>query len=441
LRKIKKIALINPTTYSDGEKHIYAMYERNISYYKPYLSPPLNLLTIASYTPSDITIRLIDENIENIDFNEEFSLVGITAMSQQAYRAYEIAGRFRKNKIPVVMGGIHASVLPDEALMHVDTVFIGEAEENWPLYLKELQSGNERNVYKSTSLFKFDSICIPRYELINYELFKKMEAFIRLMSVQATRGCPHDCNFCIVPDFYGRSLRKKPIDQVISEIQYIKNLNFNSMLLFVDDNLFVDRKYSKALLRELIPLKVNYIAQTDIQVANDEELLELAYRSGCNLMLIGFESLDSSNLSDINRNKWKMKQLQSYKENIRKIQEKGIIVFGSFIIGFDHDDASTFERTRDFVLENNISAHFTILTALPGSRLYEKFKSEKRFNRDIFWDQLSFYSLNFKHPNITNEMAEKGIVWLYDEIYNDQHAAKRYRHMMQQYKHLPARWT
>jgi radical SAM superfamily enzyme YgiQ (UPF0313 family) len=439
--KIQKIAFINPSTYACSEEHMYTMYKRNINNYKPYLAPPLNLLTIASYTPDHIQVKIIDENIEQIDFNEDYDLVGITAMTQQSSRAYQIAGEFRKRNIPVVMGGIHASVLPEEALMHVDTVFIGEAEEQWGLYLTDLQQGHEKRIYKNEHLFDLGKAKTPKYELINYELFKSREAFIRLIPVQATRGCPHDCSFCIVPDMYGKCIRKKSIPQVIQEIEYQKKLNYNSLLLFVDDNLFVDRKYIKSLMTELIPLKINYIAQTDIKVANDPELLKLAYRSGCVLMLIGFESIDSLNLGEINANQWKLKQLDSYAGSIRKIQENGIIVFGSFIVGFEHDNDQTFKNIRDFVIENRISAHFTMLTALPGSRLYKQFVALQKFQKDVFWDDLTFYSLNFKHKNLDKHAAENGIVWLYDEIYNDANSNKRYRHMLEIFKKLQPRWV
>lgn len=438
--KLRKIALINPSTVSTAESHIYAMYRRNIRNYKPYLSPPLSLLTLAAHTPEEIEIELIDENTEPVPFDHDYDLVGITAMSQQAWRAYAIAAEFRKRGIPVVMGGIHASVMPEEALQHVDTVFIGEAENTWPQFLNDLAQGNPQQIYKGEALSDLHHAKTPRYDLIRYDRLMAREDAIRLIPVQATRGCPHDCNFCIVPDFYGKCIRKKDISQVVRDIERIKELNYNSMLLFVDDNLFVDRKYIKALLREIRQLRISYIAQTDIRVAQDEELLELAYQSGCNLMLIGFESIDSENLRDLNSNNWKLKQLETYTDSIRNIQKHGIIVFGSFIVGFDHDTVNTFTKIRDFVTTNHISAHFTILTALPGSRLYTQFLNEHRFSRETFWDNLSFYSLSFNHPNLSNTEAEKGIVWLYDEVYQDEVVMQRYRHMMQHYKKLPPRW-
>jgi len=437
---LKKIALINPSTFCDSERHIYEMYNRNVKNYKPYLAPPLSLLTIASHTPPGIEITLIDENIEDINFDEKYDLVGITAMTQQAYRAYAIAVEFRKRNIPVVMGGIHASVLPDEALQHVDTVFVGESEDQWAIYLNDLENGTAKKIYRNDALFDLGNARIPKYNLVNYVAFRSKDTYIRLMPVQATRGCPHDCSFCIVPDLYGKCIRKKSISQVVKEIEHLKELHFDSLILFVDDNLFVDRRYIKTLMKELTPLKISYIAQTDISVAKDHELLELAYNSGCVLMLIGFESIDSHNLEEINNNKWKMKQLASYTSSINKIQEHGIIVFGSFIVGFENDDPKTFEKIRDFVIGNNISAHFTMLTALPGSRLYTQFKSENRFFRDVFWDDLSFYNLNFRHKALNRDYVEKGIVWLYDEVYSDENVIKRYRYMMQSFKNLPGRW-
>jgi radical SAM superfamily enzyme YgiQ (UPF0313 family) len=440
-RIIKKIALINPSTFSSSEIHMYDMYKRNKKNYKPYLASPLNLLTIASYTPSDIEIRLIDENLEKINFEEVFDLVGITAMSQQASRAYAIAAIFRKKNIPVVMGGIHASVLPEEALLHVDTVFLGEAEELWKLFLDDFRNGNEKRIYKSETLFNLEKSIIPRYDLINYTLLKSNDSHINLIPIQATRGCPHDCNFCIVSKYYGKKIRKKSVSQILKEVEYLKSNNYDSLVLFVDDNLFVDRKFSKELLKKLIPLKISYIAQTDVRVSNDDELLELAYQSGCVLMLIGFESIDRVNLCDVNTNKWKMNQLDTYRVSIKKIQEKGIIVFGAFIIGFENDSESSFEKIKNFVLDTNISAHFTILTALPGSRLYDQFKAENKFFNDVYWDDLSFYNISFKHEKISRSIAEKQIIRLYDEVYSDENTLKRYYQQIQHFKKLQPRWN
>ena len=440
-KEIKKIALINPKRplQKDNIK-IYEMFERNRERLKLWYAPPLSLLTIAALTPLDIEVKIIDEHFEEIDFNVRYDLVGITAMTQQAYRAYEIADKFNHNNTIVVMGGIHASILPYEALDHVHTVFIGEAEELWQTYLEELKSGKERRVYKNDKLFDLKKSKLPKYELINFELFNNLTSYFKFLPVQASRGCPHDCSFCVTTKFYGKKIRKKEIGQIINEIKYLKNYSKNSLLLFVDDNLFVDRIFAKSLLRELVPLKIKYIAQSDVKVAEDNELLQLAYLSGCVMIFIGFESINIKALGEINLNAWKMKQYHNYPEAIKKIQENGIVVFGAFIIGFINDSLSTYENIRDFVIQNNIPGQFTLLTPLPGCRIFEQFKAEGRLINEVFWDKCSFFDMTFKHDNISIEEAEDVIIRLHDEIFNEENSMKRNFHMLKIYKKLPQRW-
>ena len=440
-KEIKKIALINPKRplHEDNIK-TYEMFERNKERLKLWFAPPLSLLTIASLTPSNIEVKIIDEHFEEIDFNQEYDIVGITAMTQQAFRAYEIADRFNRRNTVVVMGGIHASVLPYEALNHVHTVFIGEAEELWQSYLEELKSGKERRIYKNDKLFNLKKSVLPSYELINFELFDNLTSYFKFLPVQAGRGCPHDCSFCITTKFYGKKIRTKEIDQIISEIEYLKTFSNNSLLLFVDDNLFVDRVFAKSLLRELIPLKIKYIAQSDVKVADDSELLKFAYLSGCVMIFIGFESIDMQALREINVNSWKMRQLHNYPLAIKKIQENGMVVFGAFVIGFKNDNVKTFENIKDFVIENNIPGQFTLLTPLPGSQIYDQFKAEGRLINEVFWDKCSFFDMTFKHDNLSTEEAENGIIRIHDEVFNEENSLKRNYQMIKNYKELPPRW-
>ncbi len=338
------------------------------------------------------------------------------------------------------MGGIHASVLPYEALNHVHNVFIGEAEELWQIYLEDLKSGKERKIYKNDRLFDLKKSILPRYELINFELFNNLTTYFKFLPVQASRGCPHDCSFCVTTKFYGKKIRKKEIDQIISEIKYLKKHSNNALLLFVDDNLFVDRVFAKSLLRELIPLNIKYIAQSDVKVADDSELLRLAYLSGCMMIFIGFESINIQALSEINVNGWKMRQLQNYPLAIKRIQENGIVVFGAFIIGFKNDNLSTFEQIKNFVIQNNIPGQFTLLTPLPGSQLYEQYKVAGSLINDTFWDKCSFFDMTFKHDILSKEEAENEIIAIHDEIFNEENSMKRNFHMIKIYKKLPQRW-
>jgi radical SAM superfamily enzyme YgiQ (UPF0313 family) len=416
------------------------MFQRNKERLKPWLAPPLNLLTIAALTPADIEIKVIDDHYENIDFNEKFDLVGITAMTQQAFRAYEIAAEFRKRNIPVVMGGIHASVLPEEALEHVDIVFIGEAEDTWGIFLEDFKSGQEKRTYKPQHHFDLSKAPIPKYDLLNFNAFKDSDSYFNYIPVQATRGCPHDCSFCVVTKLYGRKIRKKNIAHVVEEIEYLQRFNKDSLILFADDNLFVDKIYAKELLRALIPLKIKYFAQTDISIAGDDELMQLAYRSGCHIAFIGFESLRPDSLGEINRNKWKMKQVENYAQNIKKIQENGIVAFGAFVAGFQNDDLAVFDEIGDFAIQNNMPGQFTLATPIPGSRLYESLDTEGKLFKSVFWNECNFYNLVFRHHKISKAEAQNSLIKLYETVFNDENTLKRLMHMKNMYKKLPPRW-
>jgi radical SAM superfamily enzyme YgiQ (UPF0313 family) len=440
-KDIKKIALISPKTPLQQENPlIYNMFIRNRERLKPWLAPPLNLLTISALTPKGIEIKVIDEHFENINFNEEFDLVGITAMTQQANRAYEIASEFRKRNIPVVMGGIHASVLPQEVLEHVDTVFIGEAEETWGIFLDDFKKGQEKRIYQPQHHFDLSKAPVPKYELLNFNAFKDSDSYFNYIPIQATRGCPHDCSFCVVTKLYGSKIRKKSIEQVVEEILYLQKFNKDSLILFADDNFFVDKHYSKDLLKALIPLKIKYFAQTDISIAEDEELLQLAYQSGCHIAFIGFESLRPDSLGEINRNKWKMKQVEKYVQSIKKIQENGIVAFGAFVVGFQKDDLNVFEEIRDFVVSNNMPGQFTLATPIPGSRLYQSLLAEGKLYREAFWNECNFYNLVFKHDRMTKDEAQDSLIKLYDTVFSDENTLKRLMHMKTMYKKLPPRW-
>ncbi len=442
ITKIRKIALINPRkNLQDQNPEVYNMFERNKNTLRPWYAPPMSLLIIASHTPMDIKVIIFDEFIEEIDFNEQFDLVGITAMTQQANRAYEIADIYRKRNIPVVMGGIHATVLPEEALQHVNTVFLGESEKLWPQFLKDFEYGAEKKIYSGEGFFDLSESKVPRYELLNYSKFKENNNYFKLLPVQATRGCPHDCSFCVVSKFYGKKIRKKPVKMVIEDIKSMQDLGFDSQILFTDDNLFVDRKYVKELLTALIPLKIKYIAQSDVKLANDPELLKLAYQSGCLMVLIGFESIEANSLNQINSNNWKMKEVQNYQKAILTIQDNGIVVFGAFVIGFKNDNIITFESIKKFALENKIPGQFTLLTPLPGSRVFDELKQEGRLLNNSFWDKCSFFSMTFNHDHITKKEGEDKLIGIYDNIYSAENVMNRSYHMMQIYKKLPHRWS
>ena len=418
-----KLALINPKGASFGSKRSFIEFwkESKKLALNKYLWPRidlwagfnLGLLIVASLTPDYFDIRIIDENLEHIDFDKHYDLVGITSITQQAIQAYQIADEFRMRMrgVKVVIGGIHATVLPNEAKYHADSVIVGEAEELWPQFIKDFEKNRIQPFYRNSNPVDLTKSPIPRYDLLKPENY-------RTSWIQTTRGCPHDCEFCVASKIYGIKYRHKSVEQVIKEIEFIKKIWNNPQIRFADDNMFVDKKYSLDLLKKIIPLNIRYFAQTDVSLLNDDEFLDLLRESGCITLFIGFESLSIENLDSINIHRWKSKQFNDYPKIIKKIHSRGIGVLGAFIIGFDNDDETIFKKTADFIIENHLNmAQITILTPLPGSRLRERLLKEKRIlNRD--WSKYTFLDVNFIPKKMSPKELEEGILKIYKDIFN-----------------------
>lgn len=330
------------------------------------------LLVVASLTPNSWEIELIDENMEPLDFSKAYDLVGITAMTQQANRAYEIAGIFKERGIKTVIGGIHATVMPQEVKEHADSVVIGEAENLWPQVIGDFSQNNLQPFYCAKAETDLSKSPFPRYDLLK-------DKFYNTIWIQTTRGCPHDCEFCAATRIFGRKYRRKTIRQVIDEIRYVRDNYKKSRIAFADDNLFVDRRFSKLFLNEIIPLKIRYHAQSDVSIADDDELLELLVKSGCSFLLIGFESVSEDSLRGVDRSDWKLNRVKTYSTSIKKIQSKGIGILGAFIVGLDNDDKTIFSQLIDFVVKHNLfETQVTISTPLPGTRLRDRLEREGR---------------------------------------------------------------
>ena len=438
---LRRIGLINPRR-EVWAKHegITEVLKQSHHFIKPWYSPPLSLLTIAGLTPADIEVVLVSEDFEEIDYAAAFDLVGITAMIQNAKRAYEIADAFRAQGTYVVLGGIHPTVLPEDALRHADTVIVGEAEELWPRFLKDFKGGDPQNIYRNPTGHFVDltKAPLPRYDLLNARnSILDVKNFYNFIPVQASRGCPHACDFCLVSDIYGKKGRQKTIEQVRAEILAIKKHLPNRIIGFIDDNLFIDRRFGRELLEMLVDMKVRWATQTDISVGADSELLELIRRSGCLFLFIGFESLDTVNLGAINLNQWKLRQLANYENYARNIQEHGIMVIGAFITCLDHDDVGVFARTVDFMDRNHITGQITVATPFPGTRMYERLKNENRFlYPEPFWDRCSFYDVLFRLKRMSKEEAEEGLMEAYKQLFNEKTLLKRTAYIKEIYRKL-----
>ncbi len=438
-RRIRRICLVNPrrAIWGTTGKIAEALRECH-EHLKAFYSPPLSLLTIAALTPKEVEIDLVQEDVTPIDYDRNYDLVAITAMTQTAERAYQIAAKFKEKDTYVVLGGIHPTVLPEEALLHADTVVVGEAEELWPRFLEDFENGQARRIYRNSVGYLADLTLspVPRYDLVKGKLRDPLY-YYNLAPVQVTRGCPHSCEFCLVTDIYGKKPRKKTLAQVRAEILSIKRYLPNHLVAFADDNLLIDRRFGEELLRELKELQIRWIGQSDIAIGAEDRLLDLMFASGCLFLIVGFESLDPQNLAGMNPNNWKLRQLDYYETNVRNIQEHGIIVIGSFITGLDNDDKGVFTRIVDFMNRTSVTGQLTLATPLPGSRFFERLKKEGRFlYPEPFWDRCSFFDVIFEMKRMSRKDAEEGFIWAYKQILSEQAFKSRAKYFKEVYNRL-----
>ena len=372
----------------------------------------LSLPTIAALTPSDWDVEIFDSRTAPVDFNSEIDLVGITAFTAEIPNAYKIADGFRNRGVKVVMGGIHVSALPEETLEHADSVVVGEAEKVWEELVHDFEEGALKSLYHSDELFEMNGVAIPRRDLLDRSIYTSFN------SLQATRGCPFNCEYCAVTAFFGNKFRTRPIPDIIKEIKGFDTREF----FFLDDNITGLPGHAKELFKALIPLKRIWGGQASIKIARDEELLSLYAKSGGRYVLIGFETLSEENLRKINKS-WNSPD--AYKEAIRKIHRAGINIIGSFIFGLDEDDTTVFKRTVDFVMENNIdAAQFHILTPFPGTRLFTALEKEGRIT-DRDWSKYHTSEVIFRPKGMTADELQHGYWWAYHQTYSLKNMLKR----------------
>ncbi|MBM4322292.1 MAG: B12-binding domain-containing radical SAM protein [Deltaproteobacteria bacterium] len=363
--------------------------------------PPLSLLTLVAASPEDVEVSIIDENIEKIDFENTADLVGITVMTPQAPRAYQIADEFRKRGKQVALGGFHVSHLPAEALNHADTVIIGEGDRVWKEVIKDYQESKLKKIYKDDELVSLSEIKTPQRDLI------KGKDYLFTNTIQTTRGCPFDCEFCSVSSFFGRIYRTRPIPIVMEELRKLRQKNV--FLFLVDDNLVGNRSYAKTLFQEMASLKFKWASHAPLDFANDEELLKLASQSGCMALFVGFESLSRDNLSMMRK---KTSIGISPIEAVRKFHDQGIGILASFILGYDHDTPDTFEKILEFCHQGKIDGGlFPILTPYPGTRLRKRLKNEGRLLTDQ-WDLYDMEHVTFLPKRMSPEKLREGFNWL-----------------------------
>lgn len=342
------------------------------SYIASWQMQPLTIAVLAGLTPPEHEVAFYDDRLEEIPYDEPADLVGISAETYTAKRAYEISRRFRERGTPVVMGGFHPTLIPEEAALHADAVVIGEAEGIWHKVLEDARGKKLQKFYKSEKRPPLAGV-MPRRDIF------KGKKYLPLALVEASRGCVRSCGFCSIGAFYKSTHNYKPVEDLIREVERVPEKN----IFFTDDNLTDNSAVSKKLFNALIPLNKKWISQSSIKVAEDEALLKLMKKSGCMGLLIGFESLNSDNLRQMGKNWVNEKENELY---IKKIRAHGIKIYGTFILGYDCDDEKGIEENLKFALKQKFFlAAFNHLIPFPGTPLYEHLKSRDRFIYEKWW--------------------------------------------------------
>jgi radical SAM superfamily enzyme YgiQ (UPF0313 family) len=351
----------------------------------------------------------VNETVEEIPFDEAWDLVGLTAMGSGIVRSWQIADEFRRRKVPVVMGGIAASLAdPDWTLQHADALVLGEADETWPQVVRDFEAGRPQQIYRPLRQPPIDALPVPRYDLMN----RAKHGLWR--PVQATRGCPFTCTFCSVSAFFESGYRKRPVDQVVRDVRAAKR-HGTRHIAFIDDNIGVDFKYCEELWEALIPEKITWMSQCSLHIADRPDLLRLAYRSGCRLLSFGIESTKLASLAEIDK-EWN--RPGRYGEAVATIRRNGIDVSTEMIIGLDSDDSTVFDRTHDFIVSNRISIpRVHILTPIPGTPLYKRLLAQGRMlNRDF--SRFTGSQIVFRPRNVDSNELQAGYWHLYERLFS-----------------------
>jgi radical SAM superfamily enzyme YgiQ (UPF0313 family) len=400
-----KFALINPTApewrVGPGER------PRGSRYFRFSM---LSSLYVAAAMPSYVETRIVDEDLEPIDLAADADVVGISFMTYNAPHAYEIADRFRREGKLVILGGYHPTFMPDEAIAHADAVCVGDAEGTVPRMIEDIAAGRLGQIYRSEPR-DLAGLPKPDWSLLN------KKAYAPVGFIEATRGCTHRCGFCSITAFHQHRFRARPVGEVVDELA-----SLGRQVVFMDDSLICDREYAKELFTAMIPLRKRWFSQCGIGIADDDELLDLATRSGCSGLFIGFESLDEAALRCWNK---QPNVGRNYLATVRKLHAAGIAICAAFVFGGDQDTPEVFERTLEFMLDANVeTVQATRLTPFPGTTLFVDMDRDGRiFDRD--WSHYDFNHVVFDPLRMHRETLDVGVGWLVREFHTRRRIATR----------------
>ena len=389
--------------------------------------PSLGLLTLAGMTPPPFECEYLEvRDLEEIPFH--FDVVALSTLSATSREAYALAAKFRAAGILVILGGLHATLSPEEARSHVDALVIGEGEVVWPELLQDLLEGNLQPIYDARSRPPFDlgQSPLPRYNLLEAGRYPRF-------TVQTQRGCPWSCDFCAASIRLAPGFRAKPAGLVVRDIRELKRLYRRPFIEFADDNTFADKRHGKELMRALAPEEIRWFTETDVSVAGDPELLALMREAGCYQILIGFESATPGPLQGVEQNaNWKARRTDRYLRAVECIQSHGITVNGCFILGLDGQTPDTFEEVFDFVERSGLyDVQITYLTPFPGTPLWARLSAEGRLLSEDALERCSLFDINFRPDQMTVGELREGFHQLTARLYAPnfvRQRTRRFRH-------------
>ena len=441
----KRLILIEP--YPEDNPYRMSQQEQRHIWF-----PKLSLPAIAAYTPPNWEVELWDESVRQIDYAADADLVGISVMTCFAPRAYEISKEFRRRGIKVVLGGVHPSFLPEEAIQHADCVVVGEAEDLWPQALADFEEGKLQPFYRMEQFPSLLNYKHPRVDLLD------SDAYMTSQCSFTTRGCHFDCEFCSVSPFNGKSSRQRPVAEVVAELQRVKEwrrsqlvehmihgpiwqristtlgvylgIEDGTIFAFVDDLHNSNRAYCRELWTALKDLNIKWGAQCTLFLGDEPEMVKLAADSGCVAMFVGMESVSEDSLLETNK---PFNKVDQYEKQIRTFHDHGIMVNPGVIFGFDHDDESVFERTVEFLIKNHMElSYFNILTPLPGTALYQRMEAEGRiFDRD--WSHYDGKHVVYYPKQMKPETLQEGFFWANRQFFSVSSIFKRITHTRQRF--------
>lgn len=397
--------------------------------------PSLGLLTIAGATPPhwNISYHEIDDlDLGSIDelVRDKPDLVAVSSLSARVDDAYQVLARFREANVTTALGGLHASVMPEESATHADVVVTGQGEWVWPKLIQDLEAGNLATRYDGMQTREpLDTTPLPRLDLLNPERYNRIP-------LQTTRGCPLDCAFCAASRMIS-PYKRKPLERIRQELEAIQQIWPDPFIELADDNTFVSKSWGRELAALMAEYpNIRWFTETDLSLGDDEELIGQLAGSGCAQVLIGFESVQEDSLAEADTKHWKARHRTEYRDKIRRIQDGGISVNGCFVFGFDADTPDTFERTWEFIQEAELSeVQITLLTPFPGTALFYSLKEQGRLLKDRFWNQCTLFDVTYQPRGFTPaglaDHFQQMVSTVYSDAANERRRAKRasiYRH-------------